>query len=201
MLAVVLFVALNIYGSLSLRSLRLDLTENRQFTLSEGTEQLLAGVEEPITLRLYASRALRDANPFLGSYADRVHDLLRTYAEASGGRIVVEYIDPEPFSPEEDRAVGFGLDPVALDDGATQRLSRHRRHQQHRRRRRAAGALARARGVPGVRPDPDGQQPGQPGQAGRGACSARCRSTAIPAMQYRPWQVMQELRPVLRRAH
>ena len=96
----------------ALRRLRLDLTQNRQFTLSAGTEQLLAKVEEPITLRLYASRALRDANPFLGSYADRVHDLLRTYAEASNGKIVVEYIDPEPFSPEEDRAVGFGLEPI-----------------------------------------------------------------------------------------
>src|SRR5262245_23725360 len=81
-LAVILFVALNIYGSLGLRGMRLDLTQNRQFTLSSGTEQILAKVQEPITLRFYASRALRDANPFLGSYADRVHDLLRTYAEA-----------------------------------------------------------------------------------------------------------------------
>jgi ABC-type uncharacterized transport system involved in gliding motility auxiliary subunit len=118
-LAVLLFVALNVYGSLNLRSIRLDLTDNRQFTLSEGTERLLAAVEEPITLRLYASRALRDANPFLGSYADRAHDLLRAYAEASGGKIVVEHIDPQPFSPEEDRAVGFGLDPVPLEGDAS----------------------------------------------------------------------------------
>lgn len=118
-LAVILFVALNLFGGLSLRNLRLDLTENRQYTLSEGTEQLLAKVEEPVTLRLYVSRSLRDANPFLGSYADRVHDLLRTYAEASQGRITVEYIDPEPFSTEEDRAVGFGLEPISADGTGT----------------------------------------------------------------------------------
>ena len=118
-LAVVLFVALNIYGSLSLRGARLDLTQNRQFTLSSGTEQLLAKVQEPITLRFYVSRALRDANPFIGSYGDRVHDLLRTYAAASNGKILVEYLDPEPFSPEEDRAVGFGLEPVTLDAGGS----------------------------------------------------------------------------------
>ena len=116
-LVAILFVALNVYGSLGLRGLRLDLTQNRQFTLSSGTEQLLAKVEEPITLRFYSSRALRDANPFLGAYTDRVHDLLRTYAQASNGKIVVEYIDPEPFSPEEDRAVGFGLDPLSLEGG------------------------------------------------------------------------------------
>lgn len=114
-LAVILFVALNLFGGLALRNLRLDLTESRQFTLSPGTEQMLAKVEEPVTLRLYASRALRDANPFLGSYADRVHDLLRTYADASNGKITIEYIDPEPFSTEEDRAVGFGLEPINAD--------------------------------------------------------------------------------------
>ena len=118
-LAVILFVALNVYGSLALRGLRLDLTQNRQFTLASGTEELLAKLDEPITLRFYASRALRDANPFLGSYADRVHDLLRSYAEASNGNITVEYLDPEPFSPEEDRAVGFGLDPLSLEGGSS----------------------------------------------------------------------------------
>ena len=101
-LAVILFVALNTFGSLALRGERLDLTDNRQFTLSPGTLQLLARIDEPITLRFYASRALRDANPFLGSYADRVHDMLHTYADAARGRITVEYIDPEPFSTEED---------------------------------------------------------------------------------------------------
>lgn len=114
-LAFILFVALNLFGGLSLRSLRLDLTENRQYTLSRGTGRLLRDLEEPVTLRLYASRSLREANPFLGSYADRVHDLLRTYASESEGLITVEYIDPEPFSTEEDRAVGFGLQPIAAD--------------------------------------------------------------------------------------
>jgi ABC-type uncharacterized transport system involved in gliding motility auxiliary subunit len=192
-LAVVLFVALNIYGNLNLRSLRLDLTENRQFTLSSGTEQLLAGVKEPITLRLYASRALRDANPFLGSYADRVHDLLRTYAEASGGRIVVEYRDPEPFSPEEDRAVGFGLNPVALDNGAT------------------SGYLGIAGTnstddvdvLPMLSPEREAfleydltrmvnnlANPDKPVVALLSALPIN----ADPAMQYQPWQVMQELR-------
>lgn len=118
-LAVVTFIALNIFGTLSWRHLRLDLTERLQFTLSDGTEKLLAEIEEPITLRLYASRSLRDANPFLGTYADQVHDLLKTYADTANGRITVEFIDPEPFSPEEDRAVGFGLQGISADGGAT----------------------------------------------------------------------------------
>ncbi|MFL5333728.1 MAG: GldG family protein [Geminicoccaceae bacterium] len=191
-LAVVLFVALNIFGNLDLRSLRLDLTEHRQFTLSKGTEQLLAGVKEPITLRLYVSRALRDANPFLGSYADRVHDLLRAYAEASGGRIVVEYIDPEQFSPEEDRAVGFGLEPVSLEGGAS------------------SGYLGIAGTnstddvdvLPVLSPEREAfleydltrmvnnlANPNKPVVA----LVSSLPLNADPALQYRPWQVMQEL--------
>jgi ABC-type uncharacterized transport system involved in gliding motility auxiliary subunit len=118
-LAIVCFVALNVFGGLNLRAARLDLTENRQFTLSAGTAKMLAGIAEPVTLRLYVSRAVREANPFLATYADRVHDTLRAYADASGGRIAVEYADPEPFSPEEDRAVGFGLEPIPLDERGT----------------------------------------------------------------------------------
>ena len=113
-LAIVCFVALNSWGSLTLRRERLDFTANGQFTLAEGTKRLLGKVREPVTLRLYVSKAVRDANPYLATYADRVHDLLRTYAAQSNGKITVQYIDPEPFSPEEDRAVGFGLQPVSL---------------------------------------------------------------------------------------
>ena len=116
-LAVLCFVALNTWGSLSLRHDRLDLTQTGQFTLAQGTKRLLGKVQEPVTLRLYVSKAVRDANPFLATYADRVHDLLRTYATQSNGRIKVEYLDPQPFSPEEDRAVGFGLQAISLGNG------------------------------------------------------------------------------------
>ena len=116
-LAVICFVALNTWGSLSLRHDRLDLTQTGQFTLAEGTKKLLGKVKEPVTLRLYVSKSVRDANPFLATYADRVHDLLRTYAAQSNGKITVDYIDPEPFSPAEDRAVGFGLQPISLGNG------------------------------------------------------------------------------------
>ena len=192
-LAVVLFVALNIFGNLSLRSLRLDLTEHHQFTLSKGTEQLLAGVKEPITLRLYVSRALRDSNPFLGSYADRVHDLLRTYAEESGCRIVVEYLDPEQFSPEEDRAVGFGLQPVSLEGGTSSGYFG------------IAGTNSTddVDVLPVLSPEREAfleydltrmvnnlANPNKPVVA----LLSSLPLNADPALQYQPWQVMQELR-------
>ncbi len=118
-LAGLLFVSLNTFSAMSLRGRQLDLTANRQYTLSKGTTELLGQLPEPVTLRLYVSKAIRDTNPFLASYADRVRDLLQTYAQRSQGKLQVETIDPEPFSPAEDRAVGFGLQPVSLDNGGT----------------------------------------------------------------------------------
>lgn len=117
-LAAVLLVAATAWATLALRGYKLDLTQNRQYTISEPTRALLAKVQEPVTLRLYVSRGVREANPLLAAYADRVRDLLKAYRTASGDKIQLELIDPEPFSPEEDRAVGFGLQPIALDSGA-----------------------------------------------------------------------------------
>ncbi len=118
-LAGVLFVSLNTYSALSLRGQQLDLTAAKQYTLSQGTTKLLAELPEPVTLRLYVSKTVRETNPFLASYATHVRDLLETYAQRSDGKLKVEYIDPEPFSKAEDRAVGFGLQPVTLDNGGT----------------------------------------------------------------------------------
>lgn len=117
-LAAVLLVATTAWATLTLRGFKLDLTERRQYTISAPTRTLLARMQEPVTLRLYVSKGAREANPLLASYADRVRDLLKAYVAASGGKIVLELIDPEPFSPEEDRAVGFGLQPIALETGA-----------------------------------------------------------------------------------
>lgn len=114
-LAVVLFLSLNVFSGLVLRPLQLDLTENRLFTLSEGTREVLTSLTEPVTLRLYVSDHLIDSSPFLGTYATRVRDLLENYARIAGGKINLEVISPSPFSAEEDRAVGFGLQGITVE--------------------------------------------------------------------------------------
>ncbi len=114
-LALVLLAALNTFAALELGRYRLDLTEEQAYTLSPGTRRLLEQLDEPISLRLYVSRAVRENSPFLAAYAERVRDFLEGYVDASGGRIQLETVDPEPYSEEEDRAVGFGLRAIQLD--------------------------------------------------------------------------------------
>ena len=119
-LALVLLFAVNVLASRTLGSVRVDLTENRLFTLSEGTRNVLASLEEPVTLRFYLSQGELGRVPGIGGYADRVRALLDEYERLSGGKVRVHVIDPEPFSEEEDRAVAYGMRgvPLGLDEGS-----------------------------------------------------------------------------------
>ena len=116
-LAVAVFLALNMFANQALTRFRLDLTEHKHFTLSEGTRNIVAGLDEPVTLRLYVSRALAARLPTVSGYVARVRDLLEEYEHAAEGRIILTVIDPEPFSEEEDRAVAYGLQGIPLLDG------------------------------------------------------------------------------------
>ncbi len=109
LVGLILLFAINILSNESLTSARVDLTQGRIYTLSEGTQNVLSKIEEPITLRLYLSKKIATRLPEFTSYAVRVEDLLREYRREAGGNIRLQVIDPEPFSPEEDRAVGYGL--------------------------------------------------------------------------------------------
>ena len=116
-LAVILFLAVNVLASMTLRSARLDVTQNKLYTLSDGTREVLNSIDEPIVLRFYASRNMADAAPATGTYMNRVREFLENYVQLSGGKIQLRMYDPEPYTPEEDAAVAYGLTGVPLNDG------------------------------------------------------------------------------------
>ena len=119
-LAVVLLFAVNVFSNAAFTSARVDLTENSLFTLTEGTKNILKNLEEPITLRLFLSQKQATRLPGITTYTQRVREMLREYERQAQGQINLYLIDPEPFSEEEDRAVGYGVRGVPLDDGGTQ---------------------------------------------------------------------------------
>jgi len=93
---------------------RIDLTENRLYTLTEGTERILDNLEEPLHLYFYFSdRATRNI-PALRDYAGRIQEVLEEFEDAAKGNLILDIIDPLPFSEDEDRAVQFGLQGVPL---------------------------------------------------------------------------------------
>lgn len=115
--AAALFVAFNILAGVALRPARVDLTDGKLYTLSEGSRRVARGLEEPVRLTLYYSEKLgASLPPQIRTYATRVREVLGEYARASGGKVVVETVNPEPFSDAEDRAVQAGL--VGVPAGA-----------------------------------------------------------------------------------
>lgn len=115
LLASALAVSVIVVFNALVTNVRLDLTENRLFTLSQGTRNILGALEEPITLELYFSRKTLADFPLLMNYAGRVRDLLEEYEAKSGGGIHLKVIEPEPFSEEEDEAVAGGLEGIAVN--------------------------------------------------------------------------------------
>jgi ABC-type uncharacterized transport system involved in gliding motility auxiliary subunit len=113
-LAAILFAAINVFSSTLLDPARLDLTEDGLFTVSDGTADVIATIDEPIILRFYYSRDLGIVSPGHGTFATRVRELLEHYADLSDGMLRLSVIDPEPFSVEEDEAVAGGLRGITL---------------------------------------------------------------------------------------
>ena len=117
LLLAVAFVAAVIISNQLFKGLRIDLTENNLYTLSDGTARILENIDEPINLYFYFSDQATEGVPSLRDYANRVREMLEEFADASRGKLRLSVIDPLPFSEDEDRAAQFGLQGVQL--GAT----------------------------------------------------------------------------------
>jgi ABC-type uncharacterized transport system involved in gliding motility auxiliary subunit len=116
-LAAILFVGLNVFVDNFFTDTRLDLTQARQYTLSQGTRNIIAKLPEPVTLRFYFSEKNSANYPVTAAYAKRVRDLLSEYSSLSNGKILVEDVDPEAFTPEEDEANAAGIRSAPTGNG------------------------------------------------------------------------------------
>nr|MBF0220853.1 Gldg family protein [Desulfobulbaceae bacterium] len=91
-------------------SLRLDLTENSEYSLSQVSKDLIANMNEPLLLRGYFSEK---THPLLSPLIPRVKDLMQEYAIASNGQVEVDFIDPKYDEALEAEAnQQFGIKPV-----------------------------------------------------------------------------------------
>ena len=108
---------LTIVLNYQLKGVRVDLTEDGLYTLSEGTHNLLANLPDKATLQFFYSDSQTGDVPFIRNYARRVTELLEEYVLASNGKLTLKVIDPEPFSEEEDKASEYGLQAIPLGVG------------------------------------------------------------------------------------
>jgi len=114
----VLFLAVVMLSNAGLHGMRADLTQNKLYTLSKGTQQVLRDLKEPVNLYFYFSRdAAAKQSPLIMPYAARVREFLEEISARAGGKIHLQVIDPQPFSDDEDRAAEFGLQSLQHGSG------------------------------------------------------------------------------------
>ena len=106
-IALVILVAVNVLAGFGLRGVRADMTESKLYTLSPASKKILSQIDEPITLRLFETKAL--AEKYLSGFNQRVGELLIEYKNASHGKLKLEILEPEQFSEVEDMATEAGV--------------------------------------------------------------------------------------------
>ena len=109
-----LLVALNVVTGIG--KVRVDLTQEKLYTLTDGTKAILKNIDGEVEIRLYFSQG--DGAPmFLKSYAARVEDLLDEYSQHANGKVSIKKLNPEPFSVEEDSASLDGVTGRRMPSG------------------------------------------------------------------------------------
>jgi ABC-2 type transport system permease protein len=109
---VIVFSAISICQNIG-SSLKIDVTGEKLYTLSDGTKSILSKLNQPITAKLFYARTAAMKGPdqiqYFNNYYEYVKSLLQEYASVSNGMVNLEIIDPRPFSDEEEQAIRFGL--------------------------------------------------------------------------------------------
>lgn len=114
-LLIFLFIGALLLNNSFLKGYRVDLTENKVYSISQGSLSVINDIEQPIELTLYFSDQATKGMTSLRNYADQVESLLKEYEVSSNGKIKLNVVDPLPFSIQEDEAASLGLTAAPVD--------------------------------------------------------------------------------------
>jgi ABC-2 type transport system permease protein len=121
LILIIAFSGISICQNLGAR-LKVDVTDQHLYTLSDGTKAILGKLNQPIKARLYyAATAALDAPDqirYFNNYYEFVKALLQEYVAVSKGMVQLEIIDPRPFSEAEEQAMRYGLQrfPISKEE-------------------------------------------------------------------------------------
>lgn len=110
LLVLLILVAGNFLASRVLA--RIDLTKDKEFTISNATKDVLRGLDDLVTIKVYFSKKLP---PNLATLRRNIDDVLREYQAYSQGNLRVEYIDPSENPDEEQKLRFLGIPQIQLN--------------------------------------------------------------------------------------
>ncbi len=91
---------------------RLDFTEDHEYTLSDATKSILKDLDGPVTVSAYFSE---DLPPDVAKVKKDLKDMLIEYNNASGGKIVYQFINPNKDQKTEMEAQQAGIRPIMIN--------------------------------------------------------------------------------------
>ncbi len=91
---------------------RLDFTEDKEYTLSKATRDILRNLNEPVTVSAYFSKNLP---PDIAKISGSLKDMLIEYGNRSDGMVVYKFVNPNENDEMEEEAVQNGIQPVMIN--------------------------------------------------------------------------------------
>ncbi|MEO6189674.1 MAG: Gldg family protein [Saprospiraceae bacterium] len=109
-LAIVAFIALTFIAKQLF--FRLDLTANKEFTLSKASKDVVRGLTEKVKIKAFFS----DDLPIdIAKTKDDFRNMLSEYASLSKGNLEYEFISPNESPAKEQEAMQQGIQPVMIN--------------------------------------------------------------------------------------
>jgi ABC-type uncharacterized transport system involved in gliding motility auxiliary subunit len=113
-LVALLLIGVMLLANLLLRGARLDLTADKLYTITDGTENIVRNLKEPVNLYFFFSEESAAEIQPLRNHGVRVRELLEELVSRSDGKLTLKVIDPQPFTEEEDRATELGVSSTPI---------------------------------------------------------------------------------------
>jgi len=116
-IAIMLAVIILANVIISYASFRWDLTEDKMYSLSQGTKNILQNLAEDVTIKVFFSRSLPNIPVNIKQFSTRAIEFLNEYVQNSNGKVSMEVYDPKVDSDEEEWAMKYGLQGMNMPTG------------------------------------------------------------------------------------
>jgi len=92
---------------------RIDLTEDKEFTMSKATKAILRNLDEPVNVKAYFTEKL---SPEFERVKTDFQNLLIEYNNISKGKVNYQFIDPGNDQAKEQEAAQSGIQPFLINE-------------------------------------------------------------------------------------
>ena len=119
-LSIICMVFLIYIGTTIGNNMKIDVTQEGLYTLSDGSKKILKQLNQPLKIKLYYSKTAANKGTegirAFNNYYSYIRDLLEEYVSYSQNNLTLYVIDPRPDTKQEEDAIASGLKKFPLSE-------------------------------------------------------------------------------------